>query len=90
LNGKQNGNGTFHFQNGDKYSGDFKDGLFSGQGKMTYSNGETYEGEFKDGQKYVIKEDQSRFLGKILNLYKSYIIDVIIFIAFIIYFKFFI
>ena len=46
MNGKQNGNGTFHFQNGDKYSGDFKDGLFIGQGKMTYSNGDIYEGKF--------------------------------------------
>jgi hypothetical protein len=90
LNGKQNGNGNFNFQNGDKYSGNFKDGLLSGQGKMTNSNGETYEDEFKYEQEYVIKEDQSRFLGKILNLYKIYIIDFIIFIAFIIYFKFFI
>jgi len=47
LNGNQNGNGTFHFKNGDKYCGEFKDGLFSGQGKMTNLNGETYEDEFK-------------------------------------------
>ena len=52
MNGKQNGNGTFHFQNGDKYSGDFKDGHYSGQVKMTNSNGETYEGELKDGKKH--------------------------------------
>jgi len=44
LNGKQNGNGTFLLMNGDKYYGDFKDGLFSGLGKMTYSNGDIYEG----------------------------------------------
>ena len=48
MNGKQNGNGNFNFQNGDKYSGDFKDGLLSGQGKMTYSNGDNYEGKFNE------------------------------------------
>ncbi len=54
MNGKQNGNGTFHFQNGDKYSGDFKDGLFSGQGKMTFSIGDIYEGKFHV-LKYLLK-----------------------------------
>ena len=48
MNGKQNGNGNFNYQNGDKYSGDFKDGLFSGQGKMTYSNKDIYEGKFSE------------------------------------------
>jgi len=54
LNGKQNGNGTFNFQNGDKYIGDFKDGLFSGQGKMTFSNEDIYEGKFSE-PKYLLK-----------------------------------
>ena len=55
LNRKQNGYGTFHFQNGDKYSGDFKDGLFSVQGKMVYSNGDIYEGKFNE-PKYLSKD----------------------------------
>jgi len=86
LNGKQNGNGTFHFKNGDKYSGDFKVGLFSGQGKMTNSNGETYEGEFKDGQINVFKNGKRRFLGQILNQSQKFKISFILFIAFIIYY----
>ena len=48
LYGKQNSQGTFYFQNGDKYSGNFKDGFLSGQGIMTYSNGDIYEGKFND------------------------------------------
>ena len=55
MNGKQNGNGTFHFKNGDKYTGDFKEGLFSGQGKMTYSNGDIYEGKFNEPI-YLLKD----------------------------------
>ncbi len=86
MNGKQNGNGTFHFQNGDKYSGDFKDGLFSGQGRMIYSNGETYEGEFKDGQIYVFKKAKRRLLGQILNQNQINKISFILCIAFIIYY----
>ena len=54
MNGKQNSQGTFHFKNGEKYIGDFKDGLFSGQGKMTYSNGDIYEGKFNE-PKYLLK-----------------------------------
>ena len=44
-----NGKGTFEFTNGDKYVGEFKDGLMYGQGTMTYSYGNVYVGEFKDG-----------------------------------------
>jgi len=54
LNGKQNSKGTFYLHNGDIYSGDFKDGLFSGQGKMTLSIGDIYEGKFHI-LKYLLK-----------------------------------
>ncbi len=33
---------------GDKYVGEFKDGLFYGQGTYTYSSGDKYNGEWKD------------------------------------------
>ena len=33
---------------GDKYVGEFKDGLFYGQGTYTYASGDKYNGEWKD------------------------------------------
>ena len=85
LIGKQNGNGTISFQNGDKYSGEFKDGVICGQGQMIYSNGETHQGEFKDGQIYFLKKGKRRFLGQILDQFQIFKISFILFIAFIIY-----
>ena len=41
--------GVMTFTTGDKYSGEFKDGVFDGAGKMTYSNGDEYSGEYKEG-----------------------------------------
>jgi hypothetical protein len=38
--------------NGNKYSGEFKDGLYNGQGILILSNGERYLGEFKDSSYY--------------------------------------
>jgi hypothetical protein len=37
--------------NGDKYEGEFKNGLFHGWGIYTYRNGDRYEGEFRDDMK---------------------------------------
>ena len=33
---------------GNKYEGQFKDGLKNGQGVFTFANGNKYEGEYKD------------------------------------------
>tara|TARA_R110000796_G_scaffold234588_3_gene353429 strand:- start:159 stop:1037 length:879 start_codon:yes stop_codon:yes gene_type:complete len=42
--------GTHTFNNGDKYSGEFKGGLPNGQGTNTFANGNKYAGEYKDGK----------------------------------------
>ena len=40
---------TITYSNGNKYVGEFKEGLYHGQGTYTYSNGNKYVGEFKEG-----------------------------------------
>ena len=60
------GQGILTLSSGNKYEGEYKDGLKNGQGMYTYSNGDKYVGEFKydkphghgtftysDGRKYV-------------------------------------
>lgn len=37
---------------GDRYEGEFRNGLFNGWGVYTYQNGDRYEGEFADDQKH--------------------------------------
>jgi len=62
----ENGYGVWVYDTGDKYYGNFKDGLRSGQGSYLYANGERYVGNFEnhkrngygsynwtDGQLYV-------------------------------------
>jgi len=44
-----NGIGTFHYPNGDKYSGEFRNAVINGRGTYQYKNGEKYVGEFKNG-----------------------------------------
>ena len=36
---------------GDKYVGEYKDGLMHGQGTYTFANGEKYVGEYKDNKR---------------------------------------
>ena len=43
------GHGTFVWENGDKYSGQWKMGQFHGKGQLFYIDGDEYEGEWKDG-----------------------------------------
>lgn len=40
------------FPNGDKYEGEFRDGLFHGWGVYYYKTGDRYEGEFKNDMKH--------------------------------------
>ena len=50
---KKNGEGDSELFNGDRYIGQYKDGLRSGKGKFTYNNGKNkYEGEFLVGLKH--------------------------------------
>ena len=44
-----NGHGNYWFPNGNRYEGEWKNGLMHGFGVMYYKTGETYEGEWKDG-----------------------------------------
>ena len=44
--------GTYNSDNGDQYSGEWKDNKRTGQGTYTYSDGEQYSGEFKDDKKH--------------------------------------
>ncbi len=47
----KHGKGSDVFANGDKYSGNYKNGKPEGQGVYTWSNGSYYEGEFINGLK---------------------------------------
>ncbi len=40
---------TFHYENGNIYSGNFKEGLPDGIGTMWYANGNVYLGEWRNG-----------------------------------------
>ena len=42
------GRGIFHYRDGSKYVGDFKDGQPDGIGKCYYTNGDKYEGYFRN------------------------------------------
>ncbi len=48
---KRNGQETFTWPSGQKYEGNFKDGLSDGQGTLTLANGTKFEGESKDDRK---------------------------------------
>ena len=43
------GNGTYRFENGDQYKGQWKKGLSFGYGVYEFVNGDVYKGAFKDG-----------------------------------------
>ena len=64
----KDGQGTLTFKNGDKYEGDFKNGIFDGKGKFTSKSGWKYEGEFSkgqaDGQGTLTTEQKVVYKGK--------------------------
>lgn len=43
------GNGTFQFENGDNYNGQWRKGLPSGYGVYEFANGDIYKGNFLNG-----------------------------------------
>ncbi|MFA7550810.1 MAG: hypothetical protein WCZ68_08730, partial [Sedimentibacter sp.] len=46
-----NGHGVTIYVNGDKYEGEFVNGMKEGLGTYTFENGNKYVGKFKDGKK---------------------------------------
>ena len=44
-----NGTGTYVWDNGDKYEGEFRDGKYDGYGTMYWNHGAIYRGEWEDG-----------------------------------------
>jgi len=64
----QNGQGTYTWTNGDKYVGEFKDGLLHGQGTMIYADGSKYAGQFADdeynGQGTFTSKSGKKWSGK--------------------------
>ena len=49
LTGEMHGQGTYRFENGDTYSGAWKNGLQHGKGVMRFADGGEVEGEFNMG-----------------------------------------
>ena len=47
-----NGIGTYTWDNGDKYVGEFQDDKAHGQGTYTYASGDKYVGEHQDDKKH--------------------------------------
>lgn len=45
------------YQNGDKYEGQWQNGLKNGAGTYIYSDGSKYQGEWKNDQMYLIFDD---------------------------------
>lgn len=43
------GNGTYLFENGDRYNGSWKKGVANGYGVYEFVNGDVYKGSFKGG-----------------------------------------
>tara|TARA_B110000967_G_C18824195_1_gene530409 strand:+ start:176 stop:415 length:240 start_codon:yes stop_codon:yes gene_type:complete len=66
--GRQNGQGTFIYLNGDKYEGKWKDGEID-EGTLTWKDGVKNAGEYKGGQMWNgTKYDKvGNILYKIVN-----------------------
>ena len=47
-NDKREGKGIMYYKDGEKYDGEWKNGLFEGKGIYYFKNGNRYEGEFKN------------------------------------------
>ncbi|MFN8254810.1 MAG: caspase family protein [Bacteroidales bacterium] len=72
LNGDcNNGYGTLILKTGDRYVGQFKDGIYSGFGSLDYIKGGKYTGEFKNGKfegsGTLRVPDKGKYIGYFVN-----------------------
>jgi len=70
-NKKENGQGTFVWDDGDKYIGEWKNGNQTGQGTFIWVSGAKYTGDFLDGERTgkgtMLYSDGGRYTGDFLN-----------------------
>ena len=63
--GNYDGKGLISISNGQKWEGQFKDGLPYGQAKITFPDGTKYTGEYKNGMAtYWYKDGQKMYEGR--------------------------
>ncbi|CAE7352668.1 PIP5K6 [Symbiodinium natans] len=62
-----NGKGSKVSADGDRYEGDFKDGVADGKGKKFYFDGDSYEGDFKNG----LQDGKGKFFYASGNRYEG-------------------
>jgi len=60
---------SYHWENGTKYEGKWKDGKFHGQGTFTFSDGNKGVGEFRDNKPWNITtyKIHVNIIGKYVN-----------------------
>ena len=68
LLGQPNGNGIFHYSNGEHYYGNFNIGIKNGQGIMIYPDNSKYEGRWendkRNGQGTMIYSNGDKYEGR--------------------------
>jgi hypothetical protein len=61
------GEGTINYQNGDKYTGNIRDGRREGNGYTAYANGNQFEGDYKNdrpnGNGILLRRDREEYVG---------------------------
>lgn len=69
--GSPEGKGTFTWDNGDFYTGSWKNGRRTGKGKIVWANGDVYEGDFlndeRTGKGKCIWKSGDRYEGDFVN-----------------------